>query len=58
MKSKEKPKKKNAEGNPTITSMLCVDSVVQLLGVLEKLPQPLPWEIVTSDMSRCGNEGA
>jgi len=58
MKSKEKPKKKNAEGDPTITSMPSVDSVVQLLGVLEKLPQPLPWETVTADISRCGNEGA
>ena len=32
--------------------------MVQLSGVLGKLPQPLPWEIVTADMSRCGNEGA
>ena len=34
------------------------DPVVLLLVVFEMLPQPLPWEIVTADMSRCGNEGA
>ena len=58
MKSKRKSHKKNAKGNPTITSMPCVDSVISLPEVLGKLPQPLPWEIVTADMSRCGNEGA
>ena len=38
--------------------MPCVGSVISLPKVLEKLPQPLPWEIVTADMSHCGNEGA
>ena len=58
MKSKEKPKKKNAQGKPTITPMPSSDPVIQPSVVLEMLPQPLPWEIVTADMSRCGNEGA
>jgi len=52
VKSKGRPGEKNAEGNRTITSVLSDDSVVQLLGLLEKLQQPLPWEIVTADMSR------
>jgi len=29
-----------------------------LSEVLEKLPQPLPWEIVTADVAHCDNEGA
>ena len=57
MKGKEKPKKGGARGNPTKTSMPCGDSVSSLQEVLEKFPQPLPWEIATADMSRCDNEG-
>ena len=59
----EKPKKNNAEGNLTLTSVLNNDpmvplSEVPLSEVLGKLPLPLPWEIVAAYMSRCDNEAA
>jgi len=54
----KRTQKNNAEGSPTISSLLPNDPVVPLAEVVEELPLPLPWEIVTAGMSRCDNEGA